>query len=181
MSVKGSYSPWGANAQVHILSDHNGRGTSLLTREPPACRSSEPVVTACQRLAATTDSSLEALVARRQRLEAAGYQIEQISGTGPEIDPVELQGSIEGFLGFARVPLGVAGPVHIKGVAAQGDFFVPFATSEGTLVASFQHAFNAMNRCGGVSAICGDEQVGRAPCFEFANLPEAGVFSHWLP
>jgi hydroxymethylglutaryl-CoA reductase (NADPH) len=146
------------NAQVHILS-----------------------VTTCQRLPATTDASQEALVARRQRLQAAGYQIEQISGVGPEIDPLLLQGSIEGFLGFARVPLGVAGPVRVNGVAAQGDFFVPFATSEGTLVASFQHAFNAMNRCGGVSAICGDEQVGRAPCFEFTSLSQAHAFARWLP
>jgi hydroxymethylglutaryl-CoA reductase (NADPH) len=164
-----------------ILNDHNGRGTSVLTREAPACTTPERDVTACQRLPSITDSSSEALVARRQRLRAAGYQIEQISGAGPEIDPLLLQGSIEGFLGFARVPLGVAGPVRINGVAAQGDFFVPFATSEGTLVASFQHAFNAMNRCGGVSAVCGDEQVSRGPCFEFANLQEAHAFACWLP
>src|SRR5579864_1297601 len=171
----------GANAQVSILNDHNGHGASVLTREPAAGTTPERDVTTCQRLPSITDSSREALVARRQRLQAAGYQIEQISGAGPEIDPLLLQGSIEGFLGFARVPLGVAGPVRINGVAAQGDFFVPFATSEGTLVASFQHAFNAMNRCGGVSAICSDEQVSRAPCFEFTSLAEAHAFACWLP
>jgi hydroxymethylglutaryl-CoA reductase (NADPH) len=48
-------------------------------------------------------------------------------------------------------------------------------------VASFQHAFNAMNRCGGVSAVCSDEQVGRAPCFEFASLAQAHAFARWLP
>jgi hydroxymethylglutaryl-CoA reductase (NADPH) len=69
----------------------------------------------------------------------------------------------------------------VHGSAAQGEFFVPFATSEGTLVASFQHAFNAMNRCGGAAALCSDEQVGRAPCFEFANLADAGEFARWLP
>ena len=135
----------------------------------------------CQRLPATTDSSNEALLERRRRLRAAGYAIEQISGCGLEIEPARLAGSIEGFIGFSRVPLGVAGPVRIRGSAASGDFFVPFATSEGTLVASFQHAFNAMNRCGGVTALCGDEQVGRAPCFEFANLSKAGEFARWLP
>jgi len=118
---------------------------------------------------------------RRRRLAEAGYQIEQISGNGPEIEPALLAGSIEGLLGFARVPLGVAGPVRINGRAAQGDFFVPLATSEGTLVASFQHAFNAINRSGGAGALCGDEQVSRAPCFEFANLAEAHAFARWLP
>jgi hydroxymethylglutaryl-CoA reductase (NADPH) len=133
------------------------------------------------RLPATTDSSREALMERRRRLQEAGYRIDQISGDGEEIEPALLAGSIEGFVGFAKVPLGVAGPVRVHGAAAQGDFFVPFATSEGTLVASFQHAFNAMNRCGGAAALCGDEQVGRAPCFEFASLAEAREFARWLP
>jgi len=137
--------------------------------------------TACQKLPSITDSSREAMSERRRRLLEAGYSIEQISGSGPEIDPASLAGSIEGFLGFARVPLGVAGPVRINGRAAQGSFFIPFATSEGTLVASFQHAFNAINRCGGAEAICNDEQVSRAPCFEFANLAQAHAFAGWLP
>jgi hydroxymethylglutaryl-CoA reductase (NADPH) len=134
----------------------------------------------CQRLPATTDPSKEAVLERRRRLRAAGYEIEQISGAGIEIDPEKLAGSVEGFIGFSRVPLGVAGPLRIVGSAAVGDFFVPFATSEGTLVASFQHAFNAMNRAGGATALCGDQQVGRAPCFEFASLPQAGEFVVWL-
>ncbi len=117
----------------------------------------------CQRLPATTDPSREAVLERRRRLRAAGYEIEQISGSGAEIDPERLAGSVEGFIGFARVPLGVAGPIRIVGSAAAGEFFVPFATSEGTLVASFQHAFNAMTRSGGATALCGDAQVGRAP------------------
>ena len=88
--------------------------------------------------------------------------------------PERLAGSIEGFVGFARVPLGVAGPVRIRGAAASGEFYVPLATSEGTLVASFQHAFNAINRSGGARALCSCEQVGRAPCFEFADLSRGG-------
>ena len=121
------------------------------------------------------------MLVRHQRLREAGYSVEQISGDGEEIEPALLAGSIEGFVGFARVPLGVAGPVRIHGVAARGEFFVPLATSEGTLVASFQHTFNAINRSGGARALCSDEQVGRAPCFEFANLSEAGDFVQWLP
>ncbi len=111
------------------------------------------------------------LLERRRRLRAAGYAIEQISGSGIEIDPEKLAGSVEGFIGFSRVPLGVAGPVRIAGTAATGDFFVPFATSEGTLVASFQHAFNAMNRSGGATARCGDQQVGRGPLLRIREPP----------
>jgi hydroxymethylglutaryl-CoA reductase (NADPH) len=118
---------------------------------------------------------------RHERLREAGYEIEQIAGVGPAIDPAALAGSIEGFIGFARVPLGVAGPVRVHGSAAKGDFFVPLATSEGTLVASFQHAFNVINRCGGAHALCTHQRVGRAPCFEFAAIEEAGDFAAWLP
>ncbi len=121
------------------------------------------------------------MLVRHQRLRDEGYCVEQIAGQGCEIEPALLAGSIEGFVGFARVPLGVAGPVRIDGAAANGNFFIPLATSEGTLVASFQHAFNAINRCGGARALCSHEQVGRAPCFEFASLAEAGQFAEWLP
>ncbi len=162
------------------MKDDHGAGAGLRTLDDRACPNSGGAA-ACQRLPATTDSSREALLERRRRLTDAGYRLEQISGTGPEIEPASLAGSIEGLLGFARVPLGVAGPVRINGRAARGDFFVPLATSEGTLVASFQHAFNAINRSGGAGAICGDEQVSRAPCFEFANLTEAHLFASWLP
>jgi hydroxymethylglutaryl-CoA reductase (NADPH) len=163
------------------LNDHGSDRVNLPTLDDAACAGVGRPGPTCQRLPSITDSSRDALTVRRQKLRDAGYEIEQISGTGVEIEPESLKGSIEGFLGFAKVPLGVAGPVRVRGTAAQGEFFVPFATSEGTLVASFQHAFNAMNRGGGVTAICGDEQVSRAPCFEFATLPEAHAFACWLP
>lgn len=167
-------------AKVLIVNDDHGVGASLQTPDDSGCAGSgrgSPVTVACQRLPATTDSSTEALLERRRRLSDAGYLIDQISGRGPEIEPSKLAGSIEGLLGFARVPLGVAGPVRINGRAAQGEFFVPLATSEGTLVASFQHAFNAMNRCGGASAVCGEQQVSRGPCFEFDSLTAAHEFA----
>jgi hydroxymethylglutaryl-CoA reductase (NADPH) len=164
-----------------IVNDVGAEGMSLRPAEEAAREISVSGAIPCQRLPATTDPSKEAVLERRRRLRAAGYEIEQISGSGAEIAPERLAGSVEGFIGFSRVPLGVAGPIHIVGSAASGDFFIPFATSEGTLVASFQHAFNAMNRAGGASALCSDEQVGRAPCFEFASLAQAGEFARWLP
>lgn len=130
-----------------------------------------------RRLPATAESSLEATLARRARLRADGHAIDHLSGDAPDLDPARLAGSIEGHIGYARVPLGVAGPLRIQGRAAVGDFFVPLATSEGTLVASFQHAFNAINRAGGARTAVSDERVGRAPCFEFGDLPTALAFA----
>ena len=168
------------------LSDYDGDRTGVLALDAAARVNAPspgggPRQAVAPRLPSITDSSREALDERRRRLRESGFAIQEISGEGCEVEPSSLQGSIEGFLGFAQVPLGVAGPIRVSGSAAQGDFLVPFATSEGTLVASFQHAFNAINRCGGVTAICGDEQVSRAPCFEFATLSEAHAFACWLP
>jgi hydroxymethylglutaryl-CoA reductase (NADPH) len=37
-----------------------------------------------------------------------------------------------------------------------------------------------MNRSGGAIALCSDQRVGRAPCFEFASLPQAAEFANWV-
>ncbi|MFM7625914.1 MAG: hydroxymethylglutaryl-CoA reductase, partial [Gammaproteobacteria bacterium] len=126
-----------------------------------------------RRLPSTTDATREARDARRARLREDGHAIDAISGAAPELDPATLAGSIEGFVGFAQLPLGIAGPVRIRGQHADGDFIVPLATSEGTLGASYQHAFNATNRAGGARAACSRQLVGRAPCFTFADLAAA--------
>ena len=134
-----------------------------------------------RRLPSTTDATREARDARRARLREDGHAIDAISGTAPEPDPETLAGSIEGFVGFAQLPLGIAGPVRIHGQHAEGDFIVPLATSEGTLVASYQHAFNAINRAGGARAACSRQLTGRAPCFTFADLSVASIMAAWLP
>jgi hydroxymethylglutaryl-CoA reductase (NADPH) len=150
---------------------------------PPTGDEAAPVTAAAapRRLPSTTDMSREARDTRRERLRADGFRIDHLCGDGAEVDPGSLAGSIEGFIGFAQVPVGVAGPVRIRGLRAEGDFMIPIATTEGTLVASFQHAFNAMNRCGGAAAACTQEQTGRSPCFSFTDLASATAFARWVP
>ena len=65
-------------------------------------------------------------------------------------DPGVLPGNIENFAGVAQVPIGVAGPLRINGEHARGEFFVPLATTEGTLVASYNRGMRLLNACGGV-------------------------------
>jgi len=134
-----------------------------------------------RRLPSTTDASTEARDARRARLVEEGLTLDAITGVAPPLDSTRLAGSIEGFIGYAQIPLGVAGPVRIKGRYADGEFIIPIATTEGTLVGSFQHAFNVMNRCGGALAACNRQLVGRAPCFAFTDLPTAAAIADWLP
>ncbi len=67
------------------------------------------------------------------------------------LDPEGLPGNIEGFAGVAQVPIGLAGPVLVDGEHAKGEFLVPLATTEGTLVASYSRGMKLLREAGGVN------------------------------
>lgn len=91
-----------------------------------------------------------------------------------------LRGNIENFIGMARVPVGMAGPMLMKGDHARGSFRVPLATTEGALVASFSRGMKAISVSGGATAKIIAEGVQRAPYFELADLSTAANFLVWV-
>ncbi|MDX1904888.1 MAG: hydroxymethylglutaryl-CoA reductase [Thermonemataceae bacterium] len=95
-------------------------------------------------------------------------------------DPHLTQGNCEHFVGVAQVPLGIAGPLHIKGEYAQGDFLIPLATAEGTLVASYNRGMKVLNLSGGVTCTVIGDAMQRAPVFVFENAREAREFEKWI-
>lgn len=95
-----------------------------------------------------------------------------------EID--KFQGNIENFIGLSVIPTGVVGPLRVKGSAAQGNFFVPLATTEGALVASYHRGAKACLLAGGITSICLLETVQRCPLFKFKDLTEIGQFLSWI-
>jgi hydroxymethylglutaryl-CoA reductase (NADPH) len=96
------------------------------------------------------------------------------------LDPGALPGNIENFSGVAQIPIGVAGPLAINGEHAQGDFYVPLATTEGTLVASYSRGMRVLNECGGVRATVVDDSMQRAPVFMFDDALAAREFGAWV-
>jgi hydroxymethylglutaryl-CoA reductase (NADPH) len=96
------------------------------------------------------------------------------------IDPAETQGNIENFTGVAQVPLGFAGPLRVNGEHARGDFLIPLATTEGTLVASYNRGMKVLNAAGGVSCTISDDCMQRAPVFVFRSAREARDFGAWV-
>jgi hydroxymethylglutaryl-CoA reductase (NADPH) len=94
-------------------------------------------------------------------------------------DPSILPGNIENFIGVAQVPIGVAGPIRIHGEHARGDFFVPLATTEGTLVASYNRGMRLLTESGGVRATVVEECMQRAPVFILRDAVEAREFGRW--
>ena len=96
------------------------------------------------------------------------------------IDPNTLKGNIEHFIGVAQVPIGIAGPLTIDGEYAKGDFVVPLATTEGTLVASYNRGMKLLNMSGGVKATVVDDAMQRAPVFVFSDARGARDFVKWI-
>ncbi|MCK5792612.1 MAG: hypothetical protein KAH34_17295, partial [Ketobacter sp.] len=89
------------------------------------------------------------------------------------IDPGVLPGNIENFAGVAQVPLGFAGPMLVNGEHAKGEFYVPMATSEGTLVASYSRGMRLTREAGGITTTVVDDAMQRAPVFIFDNARSA--------
>jgi hydroxymethylglutaryl-CoA reductase (NADPH) len=100
--------------------------------------------------------------------------------TSYSFDPSILSGNVEQFLGVAQVPIGLAGPLLVNGEHAQGEFFVPLATAEGTLVASYNRGMRLLHEAGGVTTTVIDDRMQRAPAFLFASAREARAFGEWL-
>jgi len=95
-------------------------------------------------------------------------------------DPAVLAGNIENFIGVAQVPVGVAGPLLVDGEHARGTFYVPLATTEGTLVASYNRGMKLVYAAGGVRATVVADVMQRAPAFGFDSAREARAFGDWV-
>ena len=96
------------------------------------------------------------------------------------VDPGSLPGNIENFMGVAQVPLGLAGPLLVNGEHAQGEFFVPLATTEGTLVASYNRGMRLLTESGGVRTTVLDESMQRSPVFVFDDALAGRHFGEWV-
>ncbi len=122
----------------------------------------------------------EELAATRRKFaeERSGTTLQHVGHYS--IDPGTLPGNIENFMGVAQIPLGLAGPIRINGEHAQGEFFVPMATTEGTLVASYNRGMRLLTESGGVRTTVLDESMQRSPVFVFDNALEARQFGEWV-
>ena len=125
------------------------------------------------------DYTYEAAGERRRFLhDQTGSDLEHV--TSYSFDPSILPGNIESFVGVAQVPLGVAGPLLVDGEHARGEFFVPLATAEGTLVASYNRGMKLLREAGGVKVTVMDDVMQRAPAFLFDSARESRAFAEWL-
>jgi hydroxymethylglutaryl-CoA reductase (NADPH) len=96
------------------------------------------------------------------------------------VDSDEMRGNIENPIGAAQVPVGVGGPLRVRGLHAEGTFYVPMATTEGALVRSYERGMVALTRAGGVEAACVDDHNQTNPSFHFDSISAARKFALWI-
>ena len=125
------------------------------------------------------DYSPDAARVRREFVrEHTGVDLQHVGSFS--FDPSVLPGNIENFAGVAQVPIGIAGPLLVDGEHAQGEFYIPLATTEGTLVASYNRGMRLLNECGGVKTAVVDEHMQRAPVFILEDALGGRKFGEWV-
>lgn len=88
----------------------------------------------------------------------------------------DMRGNIENPIGTAQIPLGVAGPLLVNGTHAQGQFYVPLATTEGALVRSYERGMVTLSRAGGVVTRIHIDENRISPVFFFDDISDTHDF-----
>src|SRR5579859_1997982 len=127
----------------------------------------------------TDDYDEEMIRRRRQLLEQhRGVRLEHV--TRQSFDPHRAKGNCENFVGIAQVPIGLAGPLRICGESANGEYLIPLATTEGTLVASHNRGMKVLNLSGGVKTTVMADAMQRAPAFVLRDARACRDFVQWV-
>lgn len=128
----------------------------------------------------TQDDYSETAISVRQAFveQQTGVHLEHVAQYS--FDPHITQGNIENFTGVAQIPIGFAGPIRVNGELAHGEYLVPLATTEGTLVASYNRGIKVLNLCGGAICTVVADAMQRAPVFVFENARAGREFAKWV-
>ena len=159
------------NIRERLLKQSDPDG--LRKRLTPRPLASEPLA---DRLPWCNDHTAAGLSKRQAFLKQLGVAVDCLAGAAGQPAPETLANNIENLVGFAQVPVAVIGPLRTNGVEAHGDFFVPMATTEGALVASFHRGAYVISNAGGAATMCLTETISRAPCFVFKTTFDACCF-----
>lgn len=128
-----------------------------------------------------SDCSIEAINKRWKHLtHSNSNNTEDTSCLYSGEDLTVYASNIENCIGTVKVPVGIAGPIRVRGTYAQGDFLLPMATTEAALVASYHRGSVLISKAGGCSAMLISEGVTRSPGFAFDTIANLAIFSHWI-
>jgi hydroxymethylglutaryl-CoA reductase (NADPH) len=120
-----------------------------------------------------------ATAARRLLVEAqSGASLDAVGDYGFPAERADP--NIENMVGAVQVPMGVAGPVEIRGGSLDGERYLPLATTEGALLASVNRGCAVLNEAGGANARVLKSGMTRAPVFRVADVVAAEALVEWV-
>ncbi|CAD6492536.1 MAG: 3-hydroxy-3-methylglutaryl-coenzyme A reductase [Candidatus Argoarchaeum ethanivorans] len=122
----------------------------------------------------------EAVALRRRAVEKlTGVRLQHVSRFSVDASSVAGR-NIENMIGTVQVPLGIAGPIHVKGEYANGDYYLPLATTEGALVASVNRGCTVIREGGGAVVRILKDEMTRAPVFVCENIEGVVKLIDWV-
>jgi hydroxymethylglutaryl-CoA reductase (NADPH) len=109
------------------------------------------------------------IVAKRLELaeRQAGRKLVHLGGERVSFE--EARGNVENLVGFAQVPVGLAGPLVVDTTAGRREVLVPLATTEGAMVASYSRGMAWMRAAGGARARVLREGLSQHPVLVYAS------------
>jgi hydroxymethylglutaryl-CoA reductase (NADPH) len=117
----------------------------------------------------------DAVTSRREWIEKkTGAQLPHVGSYSTSSE--QMRGNIENPIGAVQVPLGIAGPLAIRGTHARGIFYVPLATTEGALVRSYERGMVTLTRAGGVITRVHQDENRVSPVFQLGDVASAHEF-----
>ncbi len=116
---------------------------------------------------------------RRQWIrERVGVALPHLAGA--PTPATAMVGNIENPIGVAQVPVGLSGPLHVRGSGWEDVLYVPLATTEGALVRSIERGAIAITRAGGASSRVVKDTNQVTPSFSCGDLDRAIALAEWL-
>jgi hydroxymethylglutaryl-CoA reductase (NADPH) len=92
---------------------------------------------------------------------------------GLPVPAEQARGKIENWVGFAQVPVGLAGPQRVHTSDGPLEVYVPMATTEGALVASYARGMSVLRDAGGAWARVIAEGLSQHPMLVYGSAAEA--------
>ncbi len=118
------------------------------------------------------DYSAPRVAERRALAEAAaGRALPHLSGT--PVPSESARGKIEGMIGYAQVPVGLAGPLLVDTSAGLREVYVPMAATEGALVASYSRGMRLLRSGSAPIARVVKDGLSQHPVLVYENLAQA--------
>jgi len=112
-------------------------------------------------------------VARRRAQWAAVTGAAPRHAAGEPVPLASARSKVEGLVGHAQVPLGLAGPLEVDTTLGRRAVYVPLATTEGALVASHTRGMRLLAAGGGARSRVVREGLTQNPILEYDDARAA--------